>query len=42
MAERYVSDGMVPSDGEAESLAKRLGRPLHRYRDVISQLLNAK
>jgi len=33
MAERYVSDGMIPDDGDVERLVKMLGRPLHSYRD---------
>ncbi|MFL9839915.1 NmrA family NAD(P)-binding protein [Sphingomonas sp. ST-64] len=41
MAERYVSDGMVPEDGDAERLTTMLGRPLHRYRDFAVSLVNA-
>jgi len=33
MAERYVSDGMIPQEGDRERLAKILGRHLHSYRD---------
>lgn len=33
MAERYVSDGMIPKAGDVERLTKLLGRPLHSYRD---------
>jgi uncharacterized protein YbjT (DUF2867 family) len=32
MAERYVSDGMIPEAGDVERLTKILGRPLHAYR----------
>ena len=32
MAERYVTDGMIPEAGDAERLVKMLGRPLHSYR----------
>ncbi|WP_432378234.1 NmrA family NAD(P)-binding protein [Duganella sp. P38] len=32
MAERYVSDGMLPEAGDAERLSALLGRPLHSYR----------
>jgi len=39
MAERYVSDGMVPSAGDAERLTRILGRPLHSYREFASQLV---
>ncbi|WP_250471899.1 NmrA family NAD(P)-binding protein [Caballeronia sp. GAFFF1] len=38
MAERYVSDGMVPEDGDVERLVRLLGRPLHTYRDFVTQL----
>ncbi|TWB28328.1 SDR family oxidoreductase [Nitrospirillum bahiense] len=34
MAERYVSDGMIPEAGDVERLTGILGRPLHSYRDV--------
>ena len=32
MAERYVSDGMIPEAGDVERLTGLLGRPLHSYR----------
>lgn len=32
MAERYVSDGMLPEPGDVESLEKILSRPLRSYR----------
>jgi hypothetical protein len=38
MAERYVSDGMVPQTGDLERLTALLGRPLHTYRDFAAQL----
>ena len=38
MAERYVSDGMVPEAGDVERLIKILGRPLCTYRDFAAQL----
>ncbi|TDW16608.1 uncharacterized protein YbjT (DUF2867 family) [Rhizobium azibense] len=38
MAERYVSDGMVPHAGDVERLTRILGRPLHSYREFASQL----
>lgn len=38
MAERYVSDGMVPNAGDVERLTRILGRPLHSYREFASQL----
>jgi uncharacterized protein YbjT (DUF2867 family) len=36
MAERYVSDGMIPEAGDVERLTKLLGRPLHSYRGFIT------
>jgi uncharacterized protein YbjT (DUF2867 family) len=33
MADRYVSDGMIPDAGDVERLTTILGRPLHSYRD---------
>lgn len=36
MAERYVSDGMIPDQGDTERLTTMLGRPLHSYRDFAS------
>ncbi|WP_426117110.1 hypothetical protein [Pseudomonas sp. DSP3-2-2] len=38
MAERYVSDGMIPETGDVERLTKILGRELHTYRDFAAQL----
>ena len=35
MAERYVSDGMVPEAGDVERLTAMLGRPLHSYREFV-------
>ncbi|TWB70686.1 uncharacterized protein YbjT (DUF2867 family) [Nitrospirillum amazonense] len=39
MAERYVSDGMIPEAGDVERLTRILGRPLHSYRDFARGLL---
>ncbi len=39
MAERYVSDGMIPEAGDVERLTKILGRRLHSYREFASQLI---
>jgi uncharacterized protein YbjT (DUF2867 family) len=36
MAERYVSDGMIPEEGDVERLTRLLGRPLHAYRDFAA------
>jgi uncharacterized protein YbjT (DUF2867 family) len=38
MAERYVSDGMVPQEGDRERLVKILGRPLRTYRDFVANV----
>lgn len=38
MAERYVSDGMIPEAGDVARLTKILGRPLHSYREFVSRL----
>lgn len=39
MAERYVSDGMLPEPGDRERLVRLLGRPLHGYRDFARALI---
>jgi uncharacterized protein YbjT (DUF2867 family) len=41
MAERYVSDGMIPEAGDVERLTKILGRPLHSYRSFASEMASA-
>ena len=41
MAERYVSDGMLPEEGDVERLTGMLGRPLHSYRDFASKIAAA-
>ncbi|MBA69192.1 MAG: NmrA family transcriptional regulator [Rhizobiales bacterium] len=38
MAERYVSDGMIPEAGDVDRLIKLLGRPLYSYRDFATEL----
>jgi uncharacterized protein YbjT (DUF2867 family) len=38
MAERYVSDGMVPEADDVTRLTEMLGRPMHSYRDFAVQL----
>ncbi|MGX4768624.1 SDR family oxidoreductase [Bradyrhizobium guangdongense] len=38
MAERYVTDGMIPEAGDVERLTGMLGRPLHSYRDFAAQI----
>jgi uncharacterized protein YbjT (DUF2867 family) len=42
MAERYVSDGMIPEQGDVARLTAILGRPLHSYRDFASDLVASK
>jgi uncharacterized protein YbjT (DUF2867 family) len=41
MAQRYVSDGMVPEAGDVARLVQILGRPLHSYRDTAVSLAAA-
>jgi len=41
MAERYVSDGMIPGDGDVARLTRILGRPLHSYRDFATRIAAA-
>ncbi|KAA0585715.1 uncharacterized protein YbjT (DUF2867 family) [Azospirillum lipoferum] len=41
MAERYVSDGMIPEAGDVERLTRILGRPLHSYRDFAAAIVTA-
>lgn len=36
MAERFISDGMVPDAGDVERLTTILGRPLRSYRDFAA------
>ncbi|MGV0908283.1 SDR family oxidoreductase [Martelella sp. FOR1707] len=38
MAERFVTDGMVPEAGDVERLTEMLGRPLHTYHDFAVQI----
>lgn len=41
MAERYVTDGMIPETGDVERLTSILSRPLHSYRDFAAQIAAA-
>lgn len=41
MAERFVSEGMIPQAGDVERLTGILGRPLHSYRDFATQVAAA-
>jgi len=38
MAERYVSDGMIPDAGDVARLTQLLGRPLHGYREFAAEV----
>jgi uncharacterized protein YbjT (DUF2867 family) len=38
MAERFITDGMVPDAGDVDRLAALLGRPLRTYRDYVAQI----
>lgn len=42
MAERYVSDGMIPEQGDVARLTAILGRPLNSYRDYARDLVASK
>jgi uncharacterized protein YbjT (DUF2867 family) len=41
MAERYVSDGMIPEPGDVERLTRILGRPLYSYRAFATAIAAA-
>lgn len=41
MAERYVSDGLIPDAGDVERLTRKLGRALHSYRDFVAGVVAA-
>jgi hypothetical protein len=36
MAERFLSDGMVPEAGDVERLTRLMGRPLRSYREFAA------
>ncbi|ATY31124.1 SDR family oxidoreductase [Sphingomonas psychrotolerans] len=38
MAERFISDGMLPDPGDVDRLTSLLGRPLRSYRDHVAQI----
>jgi uncharacterized protein YbjT (DUF2867 family) len=38
MAERFITDGMIPDAGDVERLTTLLGRPLRTYRDYVAQI----
>jgi len=41
MTERFLSDGMVPEQGDVARLTALLGRPLHTYRELVSGIVAA-
>jgi len=41
MAERFLSDGMVPETGDVERLTRLLGRPLRSYREFAANAATA-
>jgi len=41
MAERYVSDGMIPEAEDVVRLTRILGRLLHTYRDLAAGIASA-
>lgn len=41
MAERFLTDGMVPETGDVERLSRLLGRPLRSYRDFAAGIAAA-
>lgn len=38
MAERFLTDGMLPEAGDVDRLTTLLGRPLRTYRDYVAQI----
>jgi uncharacterized protein YbjT (DUF2867 family) len=38
MAERFITDGMVPAPGDVDRLTALLGRPLRSYRDFAAEI----
>ena len=38
MAERFLTDGMLPEAGDRDRLTTLLGRPLRSYRDYVAQI----
>jgi len=39
MAERFLTDGMMPEAGDVGRLTALLGRPLRTYRDHVAELV---
>lgn len=40
MSERFLTDGMLPEDGDVERLTALLGRPLRSYRDFATEIVS--
>ena len=40
MADRFISDGMIPDAGDVARLTAMLGRPLRTYRDYVAEIAN--
>jgi uncharacterized protein YbjT (DUF2867 family) len=40
MAERFLTDGMLPDAGDVDRLTSMLGRPLRSYRDYVAQIVD--
>lgn len=38
MAERFLTDGMIPDAGDVDRLTTLLGRPLRSYRDFVAEI----
>jgi hypothetical protein len=38
MAERFLTDGMLPEAGNVARLTTLLGRPLRSYRDFVAEI----
>ncbi len=41
MSERFLTDGMIPEQGDVERLTALLGRPLRTYREFVSEITAA-
>jgi hypothetical protein len=38
MSERFLTDGMIPDEGDVARLTTLLGRPLRSYRDFVAEI----
>jgi hypothetical protein len=41
MSERFLTDGMLPGDGDVARLTTLLGRRLRTYRDFVAEITAA-